>query len=144
MQSDQMFQKYLPKIDATYANIPHHFRAIMGNTSTYQVQFDPLFHPRRPPPMRLESKSRRTKSYDNHKNIASDLSSDEGEEEKDFDEQVESGTDSDDSDVPNPGDKIDVADSEGTTFTDWIMLAWKASCTDLLAFFACASFLFIA
>ncbi len=38
MQSDWMLQKYLPKVDLSYAKIPHHIRAIMGNTMTYAVK----------------------------------------------------------------------------------------------------------
>ncbi len=51
--------------------------------------------------MQLESKSRRTKSNDNHEDIASDLSSNEGEEEENCDDEEESDTDSDDNDVSN-------------------------------------------
>ncbi len=95
----------------------------MGNTSAYQVKFDP------PPPtkktscMQLESKSRGTKSNDKNEDIVSDLSSNEGEEEENYDEELESDTDSDDNNVPDAGDNIDVVDSEGNTLTGWIMLA---------------------
>mmetsp|Transcript_22845 Transcript_22845/g.45782 ORF Transcript_22845/g.45782 Transcript_22845/m.45782 type:complete len:126 (+) Transcript_22845:680-1057(+) len=55
---------------------------------------------------------------------------------------MESDTESDSNDVLDPGDNIDVVDSEGHTLTGRIMLAWKASRVDLLYDFDRAAFLF--
>ncbi len=81
-------------------------------------------------------------SNNNHEDIASDLSSDEGEEE-DIDDEVKIYTYSDSDDVPDPGDNIDMADSEENTLTGQIMLAWKARFADLLHDLACAAFPFL-
>ncbi len=138
-----MLEKSLPKIESSYASIPHNIRAIMGDTSAYQIEFDPPPPPKKTPCMRLESKSRGTKANNNHEDIASDLSLDEGKEEDNYDEEVESDTDSDNNDVPDPGDNIGVVNSEGKTLTGQIMLAWKENHADLLHDFACALFLFL-
>ncbi len=137
LQSDRMLEKYLPKVELSYASIPHHIRAIMGDTSAYQIEFDPPPPPKKTPRMRLESKSMGTND-----DITSDLSSNEEEEEENYDEEVESDTESDINDVSDPGDNIEVVDSVGHTLTGRIMLAWKASRADLLHDFACVAFLF--
>ncbi len=70
------------------------------------------------------------------------MSSDEGMEEY-YEKEVKSDTDSDAEDVPEPADNIEVMDSEGNTLTGWNMMAWKASCADILYDLGCTAFLFL-
>jgi len=91
----------------------------------------------------IKKEERQSKSTGTIDDVISDLSSNEEDEEDNYDEEVmESDTESDSNDVLDPGDNIEVVDSVGHTLTGRIMLAWKASCADLLHDFARAAFLF--